>query len=61
MKVIGHSNFDLDNVSEVLVCENIKQSYADILVKALNDRSGENATYYYSVVPDDHKLYRWEP
>jgi hypothetical protein len=61
MKVIGKSNFDNESVSDVLVCENIKQSYADILVKTLNARDGEASTYYYCVVPDNHKLYKWEP
>jgi hypothetical protein len=61
VKIIGKSNFDSETVDDVLICETVRESYAKIIVKALNDRGGEKSTYFYEVKPDDYKLYVWEP
>lgn len=61
MKVIGTSNFDEETTSDRLVCENVNEHYGKIIVDALNTRGGNYSMYFYKLVPDDHKLYEWEP
>lgn len=63
MKIISVDNFNRETVSDILVCENIEaKQYGDCMVKALNDKfSGEDASRYYRLVPNDHKLYKFEP
>ncbi len=60
MKVIGVSNFDLESVSDILICENVSKHNGKRFVELLN-QNGEHATYYYRLVEDDYKLYVFEP
>lgn len=64
MKIIGVDNFGRDNVSEVLVADNISNMhYANCMADALNAEFCADAlsSTFYKVVPDTHKLYKWEP
>jgi hypothetical protein len=62
MKIIAKDNFDRDHVSETLVAENVPSYYAPAIAGFLNERfSGNNAPNFYVAVPDNHKLYIWEP
>ena len=62
MKVIGISNFDKDDVSDILVREDVDQEMADDICAAENTKyGGEYSTYFYKVVPDDYELYVWGP
>jgi hypothetical protein len=59
MKIIGHSNFDNEAVADVLVAENVHPSYVEFIVQSLlKSFGGDYATYYFSVVDDDYKLWR---
>jgi hypothetical protein len=62
MKIITRDNFDRDNVSESLVAENVPECYAKTIAGFLNDLfGGNNAPNFFVAVPDNHKLYIWEP
>lgn len=61
MKIKGKDNFDRDNVSDWLVCENVNEYMGALIVKFLNDREGVNGSWYYMLVADDDKLHTWEP
>jgi hypothetical protein len=61
MKIIGISNFDLESVNDVLICENVNRYYGEIIVTTLNNRAGPNAQYYYKLKDDDYELYKFEP
>jgi hypothetical protein len=62
MKIIGKDNFDRDEVSDVLVAVNVSETMAPIIVDALNSRSsGPQADRFYKAVPDDYKLYEFNP
>jgi hypothetical protein len=62
MKIVAYSNFDSETVNDVLVADNITNSErAETMLKALNDKVTEYSTYYFKIVPDDYKLYVWEP
>ena len=61
MKVIKKDNYDRENVSDVLVCENCTNTYAERITDLLNKLEGEDSPDYYKAVPDDYKLYRYEP
>lgn len=61
MKIIGTSNFDNESVSDFLVCENVNEHWGQRIVKLINEREGENSSYFYKLVPDDHELYEFEP
>ena len=61
MKIINTDNFDREDHSDSLVCENVSEFYGKIIVKALNDKlSGSTSPDYYRLVPDDYKLYKFE-
>ena len=55
MKIIGVDNYARDEVSDVLVCENINESYGTEIVDFLNRH--ENNPRFYKLEDDDYKLY----
>ena len=61
MKIIGKSNFDLDNVSDILICENVNKTWGRFIIKAIREITGEYDTYYPELVDDDYELYEWKP
>ena len=61
MKIIGISNFNLDNVSDILIASNINKYYGKIILKALKDNMNEHDIYYPRLVEDDYELYEWQP
>ncbi|HAX18416.1 MAG TPA: hypothetical protein DCY00_07475 [Actinobacteria bacterium] len=62
MKIIGHSNFDLETVNEILIAENINPEYANGIVDYMNETfSSSSADYYFFLVEDDRELYKFEP
>lgn len=62
MKIIVVDNFGRENVSDKLVCTNVSQFHGEIMVKGLNDRlSGNSSVVFYKLVPNDYKLYKFEP
>lgn len=61
MKIKGSDNFDRDNVSDFLVCENVNEYFGTMIVDFLNNREGDNSSHFYSLESNDHKLYIWEP
>jgi len=60
-KIIGVSNFDLENVSDVLIADNLNGYYGKKIEKFLIDSMDENDTYFPKLVDQDHKLYEFEP
>lgn len=62
MKIIATDNFNRESVSDRLVAESVSEFDGPIMVEALNRAlGGEYAQKYYQLVPDDHKLYTFEP
>jgi hypothetical protein len=61
MKIICKDNYDREHVSDTLVCENVNEYYANHITKLLNEKEGDHSPDYYRAVPDDHKLYKFEP
>ena len=61
MKIIAVDNYDRETVSDFLVCENINASKGKLVVDFLNRHYGEPSDYYYRLVPDEYKLYKYEP
>ena len=59
-KIIGKSNFNYDNVSDVLICDNLSKYYGEKILKFLRDDMGDNDTYYPKLVKQDYKLYKYE-
>jgi hypothetical protein len=61
MKIINVDNYNRDTVDDVLVCENVKKYYGEIIVNALNNTlSGEHSESYFRLVSDDYVLYKYE-
>lgn len=61
MKIIAKDNFDRDNVSDILIAENVNEFNANHIAKLLNDSEGAMSPYYYKAVEDDYKLYDGSP
>jgi len=60
-KIIGKSNFNYDNVSDVLICDNLSKYYGEKILKFLRDDMGYNDTYYPKLVDQNYVLYEWKP
>jgi len=58
MKIIGISNYDNDYVSDVLIKENVTESEGKKIIEKMNKN---NDYYFYKIVPDNYKLYKFEP
>ena len=58
MKIIGVDNLNRDEISDILVCENITMFYANKFLEILN--KNKHNSYFYKVVFDDCKLYEFE-
>lgn len=62
VKIVAHSNFNNENVSEVLVAENIQfEFYAKVMLDALLATVTESSPYYFKLEKDDYQLYTWDP
>ena len=61
MKIIITDNYDRENVSEAICCENVDRRHGELIVRLLNDSFGVNDPNYYKLVEDSYKLYVWEP
>lgn len=61
MKIIGVSNLDEDIVSDILIAENVPAYWGERIVALLREKMHGEETYIAQLVPDDHKLYKWEP
>lgn len=58
MKIIGISNYDNDYVSDVLIKENVTESEGKKIIEKMNKNSDY---YFYKIVLDNYKLYKFEP
>ena len=62
MKVIKKDNFDREHISDTLVAENVSEYFAKEIVDLLNGKfGGDYADDYFVAVPDDYKLYEYDP
>ena len=60
-KIIGKSNFNYDNVSDTLICDDLSKYYGEKILKFLRDDMGDNDTYYPKLVDQNYVLYEWKP
>jgi len=62
MKIVNVDNFNRDEVSDKLVCQNIDKEIGKEIVEFLNDEySGSCAAHFYKLLPDHYRLYTWKP
>jgi|APFre7841882654_1041346.scaffolds.fasta_scaffold57668_2 hypothetical protein len=61
VQIILASNYDEESVSEILVSKDTVKSFAQQIVKIMNNHCGPDGTYYYKVVPLDYKLHKFQP
>lgn len=59
-KIIIADNYARDNVSERHLVGLLSKESADTICALLN-KEHEGSNDYYRVVPNDQKLYTWEP
>jgi hypothetical protein len=57
MKIIGISNFCLDNVTDILIADNLNDYYGNLIIKFLESKANEHDTYYPKLVDDNYELY----
>jgi hypothetical protein len=61
MKIICTDNLDRENRSDRLVATGLNEYMGARIVRLLNDAEGLDSDNFYKLVPDDYKLYEWEP
>jgi len=59
-KIIGVSNFNLDTVNDILICDNMSKYYGEKIVKLLENDVHDSDTYYPKLVKQDYKLYKFQ-
>lgn len=60
-KIIFSDNVPTDTSDEHLWLDNVPKKLGERICEKLNEHLGDNQGPYYIVVPDNHKLYKWEP
>lgn len=60
MKIIAIDNFNRENVDDILVAENVNRYYGKLIVDLLNQKFSVNYDWFYKLVDDDYKLYKFE-
>lgn len=60
MKIICTDNYARETRSDRLICENISEYWGTIIVQSLN-HGREHSEDFFRLVPDDHKLYVFNP
>ncbi len=60
MKIIAIDNFSRENVDDMLVAENVNRYYGKLIVDLLNQKFSVNHDWFYKLVVDDYKLYKFE-
>ncbi len=60
MKIIAIDNFNRENVDDMLVAENVNRYYGKLIVDLLNQKFSVNYDWFYKLVDDDYKLYKFE-
>ena len=61
MKIIGVDNFDRKTTSDIFVASVPNNKIAERIVELLNDTEPEDTSWFFKVVPDDYKLFVFEP
>jgi hypothetical protein len=61
MKIIARDNRDRDYISDKLIAENLSQKDAETVLDALNKGASDSSDWFFEIVPDDHKLYKYSP
>ncbi len=62
MKIVATDNFNREYVSDVLIAENVSETWAKTIVKLLNTHCGGlDAQEHFVAYPDDKPLYKFEP
>lgn len=56
MKIIAVDNYNRESIADVLVCENVTNTYiGDLITEFLNSRATDS---YYKLVDDEYRLWR---
>lgn len=62
MRIVRKDNFDRDEISEEFILWRFRsKTNAEAIARYLNEESGPDGPYYYKVVEDDYKLYKFVP
>lgn len=65
MKIVGVDNFNTEVIDDYLVADNIgSERLAKIMANALNEKLSPNNNpdrYFYKVMPDSYKLFKFKP
>ncbi|AGR47661.1 hypothetical protein PHIM7_19 [Sinorhizobium phage phiM7] len=57
MKIIGVDNYNREYCADVLICENVRNTYiGNLIVEYLNSLA--TTDNYYKLVEDDYRLWR---
>jgi hypothetical protein len=61
MKIILVDNFDRENISDVLIAENVDSVYGKKIVDLLNEKESPHSENFFRLVDDDYKLHKFQP
>jgi hypothetical protein len=61
MKIICVDNYDREYYDDVLIAENVHDYYGEIIVNLLNNREHGDSDDFFKLVPDEYKLFKFEP
>ena len=61
MKIVRVDNYDREIYDDDLIVENVNEIYGEELVEFLNSKEPQHSDYYFRLVENDYKLYKFEP
>ncbi len=60
-KVIAIDNYDRQHISDQLIADNMTETEANVKASAMNAKTSDDYWWYYKAVPQDYKLYTFDP
>ena len=56
MKIVIIDNYDRENTTDLLVCENVHPLMGELICELLNKEEPDSSPCYFTVKPDDYEL-----
>ncbi len=61
MKIVATSNFDRDDYSEYVICDNVNSYWGRLIEEFLQSQIREGDSVWPVLKPDDYVPFVWEP
>lgn len=60
-KVVGYSNHGLENVSDILIADELTEEDANLIVETKNELVNDSSRFIYKKIKQEEELYKFNP